>query len=78
MHPRNEFNRLSLMLSQIGTAIIVAMFVFTSCQVIDYRTYNNSIGENNARFAVLFAILGSIIGTYIGSAIVGRGRVGYK
>lgn len=77
-HPRNEFNRLSLLLSQVGAGFIIAMFVFTSCYVVNYQYYGNMLGENYSRFAILFGILGSIAGTFVGSAIVGRGRVGYK
>ena len=36
-HPRNEFNRLSLLLSQVGAGFIIAMFVFTSCYVVNYQ-----------------------------------------
>lgn len=78
IHPRNEFNRLSLLLSQIGTGFIIALFVFTSSYVIKYSYYGNSLGENVGRFSILFGMLGSIVGTYVGSAVVGRGRVGYK
>lgn len=78
IHPRNEFNRLSLLLSQIGSAFIIAAFVFTSCHVIDYKYYGSSVGNNISRFSILFGILGGIVGTFIGSAMVGKGRVGYK
>lgn len=78
IHPRNEFNRLSLLLSQIGTGFIIAAFVFTSCYVIDYKYYFSSTGDNISRFSILFGILGSIVGTFIGSALVGKGRIGYK
>lgn len=78
VHPRNEFNRLSLLLSQIGTAFIFATFVFTSCYVVNYQYYGNSVGDNISRFSIFFGMIGSIIGTFIGSALVGSGRVGYK
>lgn len=65
-------------MSQIGTAFIIALFVFTSCFVINYNFYQNAIGNNISRFSILFGIIGSIIGTFVGSAAVGRGRVGYK
>lgn len=65
-------------MSQIGTGFIIATFVFTSCFVIDYKYYGNSKGDNIARFSILFGIVGSIVGTFIGSALVGKGRVGYK
>ena len=65
-------------MSQIGTGILAALFVFTSCFVINYETYGNAVGDNLARFAIMFGIIGSIIGTFIGSAMVGGGRVGYK
>jgi len=54
------------------------MFVFSSSYVINYSYYSNFLGDNYSRFAILFGILGSIVGTFIGSAIVGKGRVGYK
>lgn len=78
VHPRNEFNRISLALSQIGTGFIAALFVFTSSFVINYNRYGNAVGENLGRFSIMFGIIGSIIGTFVGSAIVGGGRVGYK
>lgn len=56
----------------------MATFVFTSCYVINYNTYGNALGNNYARFSIMFGIIGSVIGTFIGSALVGRGRVGYK
>lgn len=78
IHARNEFNRLSLLLSQIGTGFIIALFVFTSSGVIQYNFFSDSRGLQLARFSILFGIIGSIIGSYVGSALVGRGRVGYK
>lgn len=78
VHPRNEFNRLSLLLSQIGSGFIIAAFVFTSCYVVNYQFYGNSIGDNVSRFSILFGIIGSVVGTFVGSALFGQGRVGYK
>jgi hypothetical protein len=63
-----------LLFSQIGTGFIIALFVFTSCYIIQYPSIANVV----ARFSILFGIMGSIIGTYIGSGICGGGRVGYK
>lgn len=58
--------------------MIIALFVFSSSYVVNYEVYGNSRGDNIGRFSILFGMLGSIVGTYAGSAIVGRGRVGYK
>lgn len=78
VHPRNEFNRLSLLLSQIGTGILAATFVFSSCYVINYNTYGLAFGNNLGRFSIFFGIMGCVIGTFISSALVGQGRPGYK
>lgn len=67
-----------MLLSQIGTGIITAVFVFTSCYFINYKQFGNNLGNNYARFSILFGMIGSIIGTFVGSAIIGNGRVGYK
>lgn len=67
-----------MLLSQIGTGIITATFVFTSCYVINYQYYRVSSADNYARFSIIFGMIGSIVGTFVGSAMVGGGRVGYK
>ncbi len=65
-------------MSQIGSGILAATFVFTSCYIVNYTLYGNYLGDNYARFSIIFGIIGSIVGTFIGSALVGKGRVGYK
>lgn len=58
--------------------MLAGLFVFTSCFVVRYQFYGSALGDNFARFAIMFGIAGSIIGTFIGSALVGGGRIGYK
>lgn len=74
LHPRNEYNRISLLMSATGTAFIFATFVFTQSDIIAYTPF----GQNLSRFNILWALTGSVLGTYIGSAIAGKGKVGYK
>jgi hypothetical protein len=62
------------LLSQIGTGLIISLFVFTYSDGLRYIAKGDAI----SRFSILFSLLGSIVGTYIGSAICGGGRVGYK
>ncbi len=61
-------------MSAIGTAFLFASFVFTYTDFIAYTPF----GENLSRYNIIWALTGSVLGTYIGSALVGRGRVGFK
>lgn len=67
-----------MLISQIGSGILCALFVFTSSGVIRYSFYGNSRGDHFARFSILFGIIGGVIGSYLGSALFNGGRVGFK
>lgn len=74
VHPRNEYNRTSLVLSAVGTAFIFAAFMFTGT----YFVRNTFLGRNVIHFNVFWGLTASVIGTYVGSLLVGKGRIGYK
>lgn len=62
----------------MGTGFLAATFVFSSCYVINYKAYGLAYGDNLGRFSILFGIMGCVVGTFISSALVGKGRPGYK
>ena len=74
IHPSNEYNRISVVLSGVGTAFIFATFIFTSNNFITYPSGGRSIST----LAIIFSLTGSVLGTYVGSALAGKGKVGYK
>eukprot|EP00178_Gracilaria_changii_P004355 TRINITY_DN16893_c0_g1_i1.p1 TRINITY_DN16893_c0_g1~~TRINITY_DN16893_c0_g1_i1.p1 ORF type:complete len:139 (-),score=6.71 TRINITY_DN16893_c0_g1_i1:290-706(-) len=74
IHPSNDYNRISVVLSATGTAFIFATFIFATNNFFA----SNSPGTSTSRLAVIFCLTGSVVGTYVGSALAGKGKVGFK
>lgn len=78
MHPRNTFNRSSLTLSQIGTGFIIVAWFFTSCGVINYKVYPDSMARSLSTLSTILGTISSMCCTYLTCLLLGGGRAGYK